>query len=593
MAPRPKVPDAEVLALRQAGLWSGEIAARTGLSRTAVTRRLSNLRQSGVAVPRPRGMRPHRGRPVSYENLLALTRKGLPPAKIAARLGISRQKVHHRLELLRRHGLLAPARRLPDETLRALVTEGLPVHQIAARTGLTERHLRARLRRLGLIQPVRPAVSNAELVALRQAGLWPSQIATRTGMRVAAVARRLNLLRRRGVRLPTPEGLRPNPWRRVEDAELLRLARAGLRAGGIAPHVGLTESAVQARLRGLRRRGVLGPPPPRVSSRRRPAVSPEELAYLRAHFRESVRDDGVVCLECGAVRRSMGAHVRMHGLSIKAYRARWGYGRQNPLVVPSLSELRRCLAIEHNSAAWLPSDALAKALAARRGVPSPHRLEIRLSQLEGASARVASGWRQPHLRERDEHLRGLVLEGLTLRAIAARLGHTERHVRKRVRQLRLEGPGIPQPPRKVTDAELLALRQAGLWNVEIAMRTGLRPNSVSGRLEKLRKLGIAVPTPPVPVPTPRRRVSDEFLLSLAAQGLRIGEISARVGLVYSSVQWRLRALRRRGLLLSGRAPSSPPRARRAGGQAAEPDVRTGRAGARKARARRRARAVTS
>ena len=564
-APSAKVTDDEVLALRRAGLWSGDIATRTGLSRTAVIRRLAKLRRNGVAVPPPRGPRPQRGRPVGYEHLLTLVREGLPPAKIAARLGLSRHNVHHRLEVLRRHGLLAPGKRVASEILRDLVAEGLTASEIAARMGLRERHLRARLRSLGLIQPVRAAVSNAELLALRQAGLWASQIAARTGMTVGAVRRRLYLLRRRGVPVPLPEGPPPNPLRRVEDAALLNLARAGLRPAAIAPQVGLTASGVQTRLRSLRRRGLLGPPPPRVSLRRRPAVSPEELAYLRAHFREALRDDGVVCLECGAIRRSMGAHVRMHGLRIAAYRVRWEYGRQNPLVVPDLSELRRRLAIEHSFGGSAPPDALAKALAARRGVPSPHRLETRFDQREAARARLASGWRQPLLREKDETLRALVREGLTPRGIATCLGLRERHIRERIRQLRLEGPGIPPPRRKITDAELLALRQSGYWNVEIAARTGMRPGSVSGRLERLRKLGVAVPTPARPVPTLRRRASDQILLALVGQGLTTAEIAARVGLALSSVQWRLRALRRRGMLSPGPYPRR--RARREGPKA--------------------------
>jgi DNA-binding IclR family transcriptional regulator len=499
---------------------------------------------------------------VSYEDLLALVREGRSPAEIATRLGVPRHRVHHRLEVLRRHGLLARGKRVADETLRGLVAEGLKVPEISARTRLTERHLRDRLRRLGLlwlarpapIQPVRAAVGDAELLALRQAGLWAIEIAARTGMKVGTVRRRLYLLRRRGVVVPAPQGPPPNPPRRVEDATLLHLARAGLRPAAIAPQVGLAETSVQGRLRSLRRRGLLGPPPPRVSLRRRPAVSPAELMHLRTHFREALREDGVVCLECGAIRRSMGAHIRMHGLRIAAYRARWGYERHNALVVPDLSELRRRLAIAHNFWASAPPDALPKALAARRGAPSPHRLETRLDQREAAGARVASGWRQPHLRAKDETLRALVREGLTPRGIAASLGFRERHVRERIRDLGLEGPGIPPPRRPVTDEELLALRRAGLWNVAIAARTGMRPNSVSGRLEKLRKLGVVVPTPPRPVPTPRRRASDETLVALVGQRLRIAEIAARAGLAYSSIQSRLTALRRRGLLPPARSP---------------------------------------
>jgi len=58
---------------------------------------------------------------------------------------------------------------------------------------------------------------------------------------------------------------------------------------------------------------------------RRRAVPAEDLAFYRTHAREAVREDGVVCLECGALEGRLGAHVAAHGLTLGAYRAKWGY----------------------------------------------------------------------------------------------------------------------------------------------------------------------------------------------------------------------------------------------------------------------------
>lgn len=48
---------------------------------------------------------------------------------------------------------------------------------------------------------------------------------------------------------------------------------------------------------------------------RRPVVTPADLSYYRAHLRQAVREEGVVCLECGAVRRAIPQHASVHGLT--------------------------------------------------------------------------------------------------------------------------------------------------------------------------------------------------------------------------------------------------------------------------------------
>ena len=60
----------------------------------------------------------------------------------------------------------------------------------------------------------------------------------------------------------------------------------------------------------------------------RRAVPADELAFYRQHAREAVREDGVVCLECGALCWRLGKHVPVHGLSAAEYRAKWGYPRR-------------------------------------------------------------------------------------------------------------------------------------------------------------------------------------------------------------------------------------------------------------------------
>ena len=57
----------------------------------------------------------------------------------------------------------------------------------------------------------------------------------------------------------------------------------------------------------------------------RAAVSARELGHYRKHVRKAIRADGVVCLECGGRWKSLGHHLRAHGVTVRGYREKWGY----------------------------------------------------------------------------------------------------------------------------------------------------------------------------------------------------------------------------------------------------------------------------
>ena len=57
----------------------------------------------------------------------------------------------------------------------------------------------------------------------------------------------------------------------------------------------------------------------------------QELAYYRAHFREAVQKDGVICLERGSIFKYLPGHLCKHNLSSDEYKAKWGYNRTTPL----------------------------------------------------------------------------------------------------------------------------------------------------------------------------------------------------------------------------------------------------------------------
>jgi predicted transcriptional regulator len=123
-------------------------------------------------------------------------------------------------------------------------------------------------------------------------------------------------------------------------------------------------------------------------------MSDKELAYYRAHFREAVPKDGVICLECGAIFKYLPGHLCKHNLSSQEYKAKWGHNRTTPLERLSTRRKKRRNAIAMKFWKFTPRDAHKNATKARRGHGSPYRPERRLITTEAARARVAAGFRR-------------------------------------------------------------------------------------------------------------------------------------------------------------------------------------------------------
>ena len=76
----------------------------------------------------------------------------------------------------------------------------------------------------------------------------------------------------------------------------------------------------------------------------RPA-QPEEVLTPAVSVRQSVRQDYVVCLDCGYRARMLRRHISTrHSLNPDEYLRRWGLRRDHPLTAPAYSEQRSTMA---------------------------------------------------------------------------------------------------------------------------------------------------------------------------------------------------------------------------------------------------------
>jgi len=283
-----------------------------------------------------------------------------------------------------------------------------------------------------------------------------------------------------------------------------------------------------------------------------PSVSGDELNYLREHLREALQDDAVVCLDCGARRRALGGHVRIHDLTLDEYRERWGYNRKTSLVAAHSAEKYRRNAFDRNLGAHASVELLAKATEASLHSDNTRRREGVLRFREAIQRRGATGFRlKPRYKVDDDTLRALAQVGHTAKEIAARVGLGLDQVRKRLRALQLLPPAKPPSKPTFTDQQLLKLRAAGLWPSEIAAQLGTTPRAVGQRLYKLRRKEVTIAEPRGLRPNSRRRVSTEAFLVLVRKGLSLTEIAARLGVPTSYVIGKKNYLRKRGLLERG------------------------------------------
>jgi predicted transcriptional regulator len=76
-------------------------------------------------------------------------------------------------------------------------------------------------------------------------------------------------------------------------------------------------------------------------------VQLEETRTPAVSVRGSVRQDYVVCMDCGFKAVTLRRHLRIqHGLSPVEYLQRWGLKRDHPLTAPAYSERRSAMAKE-------------------------------------------------------------------------------------------------------------------------------------------------------------------------------------------------------------------------------------------------------
>ena len=143
------------------------------------------------------------------------------------------------------------------------------------------------------------------------------------------------------------------------------------------------------------------PNPPEVSLT--PAVS----------VRQSIRQDYVVCLDCGHRGKTLRRHISSrHGLSADEYLKRWGLRQDHPLTAPAYSEHRSALAKQlglgrksrtqeapepatGESAAAIPDGEVETTPRPRRTSRSRSRLDV---EREAASAPARSRPRRPRSR---------------------------------------------------------------------------------------------------------------------------------------------------------------------------------------------------
>ena len=172
--------------------------------------------------------------------------------------------------------------------------------------------------------------------------------------------------------------------------------------------------------------------------RKVPRVS--NLEYFREHFLEALREDGVICLECGGIYQALGTHLeKLHGLTSAQYKDRWGYNRKTPLLAQQLRPRFQAMARAVNlhsyirqTRAWVKG----QETIARRG----HRGYAKQFRLQRSAA--STGKPRPYLQKvPDATLAALRAKGMTFTQLARAVGLTRASIRRRLRRVHARSQG--------------------------------------------------------------------------------------------------------------------------------------------------------
>jgi len=74
-------------------------------------------------------------------------------------------------------------------------------------------------------------------------------------------------------------------------------------------------------------------------------MSEKESSSAKIEPKDSIQDDKVICLECGASMLQLThKHLRQHGLSFQEYKTKWGFPAKQPLSSKNVSKARSRMA---------------------------------------------------------------------------------------------------------------------------------------------------------------------------------------------------------------------------------------------------------
>jgi biotin operon repressor len=297
---------------------------------------------------------------------------------------------------------------------------------------------------------------------------------------------------------------------------------------------------------------------------RRHVPGRRSLRYYRAHFRESILPYGVVCLECGKLRKTLGTHVIAgHEMTLDDYREKWGFNRRTVFRSDDTAAKLRRLALKRNFGAYGSAENLAKARAVRGRRHLTARPEMRLKLSESKRQLYASDWQPRRFRKVDDRaLRRMAKEGMDTKRIARKTKLSIDQTRRRLQGLGLLPPHRPRRP--INRQRVLVLRREGLWPLEVARRLRIKRQHVLKILWQFRQQGVPVPTPRRLRPIAKRQLTEDAFLAGFRQGGRTQEIARRLGVSRAYVIYKTCSLRRKGLIAPV-AHSKEHRKRRRGG----------------------------
>ena len=495
-----------------------EISEKTGLTINAIKCRICTMRKSGKIQPVDR---------TDYTaQIIELYNQKFTKEEIAKKLGLRPEVVLSRIKKLKEKGLLPKSKvnKIEDyyEKIIAWYNEDLPYSEMAERIGCSERQLEVhiyKMRKKGLLpqlsrKEIEFKSQNETIMELYYQGLSGVEIGERVGLTKSAVEDRIKVLRKNGKMMP-PSKTKPRTI--IQNEKLIQMYNDGYQDDEIAEALNITKSAVRTRTYYLRKEGVL--------------LSRNQLKYVRK------REDILKYYKEGLTATQISRKIKCSLKKTYEYLQEM----QEEGLIQDVPQERKVIKKQNEIIMNLYYRGLTIKEIAQEMNFSKSTVEHRISNMKKNGIMSPISKVSIEIQMRNERILEMFNQGYSTNYIGKEVGLSEKTIREKISNFRKQGI-LPEERQMDDEAEKIAeLIAKGYSRKDIEEEMGLSSGQISHRLSLLKRKGKNFTYY-------KNRIKEQKIIEMYNSGYSYEQIGESLGVTALTIKVKVGKLKKRGLL---------------------------------------------